>query len=86
MAGFRESIAFMTLGDKHSKNLMHEERRVIEGTEQGAARKHGEIHPDLVTRRTHKEKKIIWMPIGDTMPSEIADAVFCTMIFFVIDA
>ncbi|MDE6871955.1 MAG: type III secretion system effector protein [Bacteroidales bacterium] len=53
-----------------------EERRVIEGKEQDAARKHGEIRHDQVTRRTHKEKKIIWIPTGGAEPSKISDAVF----------
>ena len=53
-----------------------EERRVIEDTEQTAARKHGEIRSDQVTRSTHKEKKITLIPTGGASPSKISDAVF----------
>ena len=52
-----------------------EERRVIEDTEQTAARKHGEIRSDQVTRSTHKEKKITLIPTGGASPQEVSDAV-----------
>ena len=52
-----------------------EERRVIEGTEQTAARKHGEIRSDQVTRSTHQEKKITLIPTGGASPQEVSDAV-----------
>ena len=53
-----------------------EERRVIEGTEQDAARKHGEIGPDQVTRKTHKEKSVTWISTFGATPEMISEAIF----------
>jgi RHS repeat-associated protein len=53
-----------------------EERRVIEGTEQDAARKHGEIGPDQVTRKTHKEKSVTWISTFGSTPEMISEAIF----------
>ena len=46
-----------------------EERRVITGPEQVAARKHGEIRPDQVTRKDHEYTNKISIPDGTSVDS-----------------
>ena len=52
-----------------------EERRVITGVEQKAARKHGEIRRDQVTRKNHEYRDVIRIPDGIS-PETLSNKLF----------
>lgn len=71
----KQQFIASTLEGTDNTYKSEEERRVITGTEQTAARKHGEIRNDQVTRTSYKCKNVN-INVSNMKPEEIPNYLY----------